>query len=207
MPSTSHLPPTVAARPAFQRRPQRLVQPRRQRIDGVGRGVQPQARQVLHRPQPFAERGPAAVMAHQQHAFVQNRQDQSIRRRRRLPSARLPTHQIASGTARPVGAGRTLGQQPQRAVGRRCRLFDGRSADSRRLHQGVEPGQGLVQGDVFLHLARRQIGQAQAGGFIGAHGCISLLWRPVWPRGGPGRARRRSTAFKRPWRGDSGVRD
>jgi hypothetical protein len=95
--------------------------------------------------------------------------DQPVFRFDRSPAAALGAHQRPHRPKAPVRPGRAGGQDPQGPVLRGFGLDQGRAAYHRGLDQGIKPGEGLVQGDVLLHLTGRQIRQGQPCAVIVAH--------------------------------------
>ena len=171
----------VPAALALQRRPQRLVQPGGDDVGGVRLGVHAQTGQVLQHghwlDRPGGDRRPDPGAANQNLLAIQHDGQQTVRRRDHDPTPGLGAHQAARRSPAPVRAGRVGWQDVERAVCGRGGLGRHRAADHRRLGQGVQTRQRLVQGYVFLQLSGGQIGQAQPRAGVVAHRMISKDWR------------------------------
>ncbi len=166
----------VAAALALQRGPQRLVGPHGDDVRRVRRGVHAQAGDLLDLLRQAEGQGRPDAFAADQHLLaIQHHGQQAVRRRNRQPAAPLMSQQTARREGRPLIARRFFRQDVERPLGRIDGLIADRAADHGGLDQGVQTGQGLVQGHVFLQLSRRQIRQAQPRAGVVVHGGLQRL--------------------------------
>jgi len=166
----------VAAALALQRGPQRLVGPHGDDVRRVRRGVHAQTGDLLDLfGQAEGQGRPDPCAPDQNLLAVENHDQLAVRRRDRQPTAPFMPQQTVRRVTLPLGAGRPVRQDIERPLGRIGGLIADRAADHGGLDQGVQTGQGLVQGHVFLQLSGRQIRQAQTRAGVIAHGGLQRL--------------------------------
>ncbi len=144
--------------------PQSLVYARTEGVVGIRRCADAKAADA-QRTQPVAQRRPCRSAPHHRVLLIDDYGHLAHDGSHRAPAANVRHHQLASHKTRPAPRRRSRDDE-QLAFFRHCRWRVQAAALDGGLHQGVQPRQRLIDGDMFLQLSGPDIGQAQPRALI-----------------------------------------